>query len=73
MLRFLFWFDTLFMLPFVGIILSGDPHMNELTAIYVGLLGFLKLGRLYRIFALFDELDHNMIISQISLMLLVRV
>ncbi|GAX84454.1 hypothetical protein CEUSTIGMA_g11874.t1 [Chlamydomonas eustigma] len=68
--KFLFWFDILFMIPFTDIIESADTGMGELAAIYVGLLGFLKVGRLYRIFELFQQLDHNMVISQISLMLL---
>ncbi|GAX84453.1 hypothetical protein CEUSTIGMA_g11873.t1 [Chlamydomonas eustigma] len=69
-LKFLFWFDVIFMIPFVSIILSADPNMPPLTAMYVGLLGFLKVGRLYRIFDLFYQLDHDMILSQIALMLL---
>ncbi|KAG1669745.1 hypothetical protein FOA52_001574 [Chlamydomonas sp. UWO 241] len=62
------WFDLLFWFPFVGVINSAGGYCCK-EALYIGLLGFLKLGRLYRIFDLFIMLDKKMVISQIALML----
>jgi len=63
------WFDLIFWFPFVGVINQAGGYEGK-TALFIGLLAFLKLGRLYRIFDLFDMLDRSMVISQISLMLL---
>lgn len=65
----MFWFDLIFWFPFSSVINQATPDAPYRTHLYVMLLNWLKLGRLYRVFIMFDHLDHSMIISQISLML----
>lgn len=84
-LKLFFWLDLLFWFPFVNVICTARPDLSSPgntsyseylkfpygsnTAMYIGLLNFLKLGRLYRIFHLFAELEHSMVMSQMALML----
>ncbi|KAG1681293.1 hypothetical protein FOA52_007339 [Chlamydomonas sp. UWO 241] len=73
----MFWFDLLFWFPFSSVInqalTHSQPYPEYDTQEFVMLLNWLKLGRLYRVFVMFAHLDHEMIISQISLMLISRV
>uniref|UniRef100_A0A7R9VK40 Cyclic nucleotide-binding domain-containing protein n=1 Tax=Chlamydomonas euryale TaxID=1486919 RepID=A0A7R9VK40_9CHLO len=69
-LRMMFWLDLLFWFPFASVINQAlGPNAPYSTQMYVMLLSWLKCGRLYRVFIMFAHLDHSMIISQISLML----
>ena len=43
-----------------------------LQALYISLLGLLKLGRLYNTFEFFNRLDLSMTISAVALTILVR-
>lgn len=68
--RFLFWWDLATTVPWDGIVTAGlriTSRTADRRALYVGLLRWLKLGRLYRIFDLFAMLEHKMIVSQIVL------
>ncbi|KAJ9524098.1 hypothetical protein QJQ45_022546 [Haematococcus lacustris] len=72
-LRFLFWVDLVTTLPldgFVSIALGYRYRSDSAAGLYVALVRWVKLGRLYRIFDLFAMLEHKMVISQVSLILL---
>eukprot|EP00798_Chlamydomonas_sp_ICE-L_P000892 gene892-5686_t len=71
--RSLFWWDLLFTIPLDGIVIEGLGGPDKLetdTVLYIELLRFLRLGRLYRLFDFFATVDHKMIISQFSLVVL---
>eukprot|EP00798_Chlamydomonas_sp_ICE-L_P032078 gene32078-33724_t len=69
----MFWWDLLFAIPFDGIVLEslGGPNaLEKNTVLYIELLRFLRLGRLYNLFDFFATVDHKMILSQFSLIVL---
>eukprot|EP00798_Chlamydomonas_sp_ICE-L_P004380 gene4380-14505_t len=66
----MFWWDLLFTIPFDGIVLEalgGADNLDPDTVLFIQLLQFIRLGRLYNLFGFFATLDHKMTMSQFSL------
>jgi hypothetical protein len=70
--RGLFWVDAITTFPIDGIaaLALGIHQRNEnVTSMCLGLVRWLRLARLYRIFIFFSQLEHAMIVSQATLVL----
>ncbi|KAF5828009.1 hypothetical protein DUNSADRAFT_18369 [Dunaliella salina] len=72
-LRFLFWVDLVTTLPLASIAIAGaggNQGYNDRECLFLGLLRWINLARLYRVFGSFEFLDHNMVLGAVAMTLL---
>lgn len=71
----IFWLDLLFAFPFDWIALlitksTAAARENPKLELYVSMIKFMKMGRMYRVLQFFSLLDKKMVVSDIALMLI---
>mmetsp|Transcript_24690 Transcript_24690/g.67287 ORF Transcript_24690/g.67287 Transcript_24690/m.67287 type:complete len:935 (+) Transcript_24690:138-2942(+) len=71
--RFWFWVDLATTLPLESIAVAGvggNQGYNDRQCLFLGLIRWINLVRLYRIFGAFEYLNRKMMIGQVALTLL---
>mmetsp|Transcript_1828 Transcript_1828/g.4152 ORF Transcript_1828/g.4152 Transcript_1828/m.4152 type:complete len:929 (+) Transcript_1828:2109-4895(+) len=71
--RFWFWIDLATTLPLESIAVAGvggNQGYNDKECLFLGLIRWINLVRLYRVFGAFEYLNRKMMIGQVALTLL---